>query len=246
MPRSLISITEARPLVLDATRPLDTETVEIDDALGRVLAAGRPRGRRRAAVPVLGDGRLRRAGRRCRAAGCRSSASRARVPPPSHRAARGRGDPHLHRRRDPARAPTAVIPQENVDRRRRRRDPHRAAVTPGEHIRDAGEDMRAGTIVLSAGTPPGGGRSSAPRSPPAWAPSVTSRAAAGGGPVHRRRAARARRAARPRRDPQLQRPDADRAGPTGRRRHRRRRSGCPTTATPPRRASPRRWTRPTW
>ena len=38
MPRSLISITEARRRVLDAIRPLGTEPVELDDALGRVLA----------------------------------------------------------------------------------------------------------------------------------------------------------------------------------------------------------------
>jgi molybdopterin molybdotransferase len=38
MPRSLISITEARHRVLDATTPLGPETVALDDALGRVLA----------------------------------------------------------------------------------------------------------------------------------------------------------------------------------------------------------------
>src|SRR6202012_444985 len=38
MPRSLISITDARRRVLDATTPLATEPGALDDALGRVLA----------------------------------------------------------------------------------------------------------------------------------------------------------------------------------------------------------------
>src|ERR1700759_5831625 len=38
MPAPLISINAAQPLVLDAVSPLGTETVAIDDALGRVLA----------------------------------------------------------------------------------------------------------------------------------------------------------------------------------------------------------------
>src|SRR6201995_2438483 len=38
MPAPLISINAAQHLVLDAVSPLGTETVAIDDALGRVLA----------------------------------------------------------------------------------------------------------------------------------------------------------------------------------------------------------------
>ena len=38
MPAPLISINDARRLVLDAVAPLGTETIALDDALGRVLA----------------------------------------------------------------------------------------------------------------------------------------------------------------------------------------------------------------
>ena len=51
---------------------------------------------------------------------------------------------------------TAVIPQENVEcRRRSDRDP-RPPSMPARHVRAAGEDMRAGTTVLTAGTLLGG------------------------------------------------------------------------------------------
>jgi molybdopterin molybdotransferase len=47
---------------------------------------------------------------------------------------------------------TAVIPQENVDVNGDGAIHTNAVSAPGEHIRGAGEDMRAHTVVLSAGT----------------------------------------------------------------------------------------------
>src|SRR5947209_4013298 len=45
----------------------------------------------------------------------------------------------------------AVIPQENVTVEGEELTTN-AAVTSGDHIRDAGEDMAAGTVVLTGGT----------------------------------------------------------------------------------------------
>ena len=169
MPRSLISITEARRRVLDAATPLATEPVALDDALGRVLAQDVAGGRRRAPVPVLGDGRLRRARRGRRA----HAADRRRVPRRHSRPATRLAEGEAIRISTGAAIPpgaTAVIPQENVDaRRRRRRSTPTPPSPPGEHIRGAGEDMRARTIVLSAGhaAGPGGARRGGRRR--AWA-----------------------------------------------------------------------------
>ena len=47
---------------------------------------------------------------------------------------------------------TAVIPQENVEAGDDGTIRTDAAVTPGEHVRNAGEDMRSGATVLTTGT----------------------------------------------------------------------------------------------
>ncbi len=150
----LITIAEARELVLGATRPLGTELVAIGEAAhGRVLAVDLTAG---GDVPpfacsamdgyaiISGD-----AGRTLTVLG----ESRAGTP-----AARPLTDGGAIRISTGGAIPdgaTAVIPQENVDAR----DGTiltRVAVTEGEHVRRAGEDMRTGETVLRAGTTLGG------------------------------------------------------------------------------------------
>jgi molybdopterin molybdotransferase len=153
MPRSLISITEARQRVLDATSPLGTERVALDDALGRVLAedvaaAGDvppfPCSAMDGYAVIAGD-----ADRTLRIVG----ESRAGTPS-GHRLADGEAVRISTGAAIPAGA-TAVIPQENVELNGGDSIRTNAASAPGEHIRGAGEDMRAQTVVLSAGTPLG-------------------------------------------------------------------------------------------
>jgi molybdopterin molybdotransferase len=153
MPRSLISITEALRRVLDATSPLDTESVAIDEALGRVLAQDVEAAGDVPPFPcsamdgyaVLAGG----AGRTLQIVG----ESRAGTP-----SGRRLTDGEAVRISTGAAIPpgaTAVIPQENVDLNGGDTIHTTAAVASGEHIRGAGEDMRAHTVVLSAGTPLG-------------------------------------------------------------------------------------------
>lgn len=153
MPRSLISITEARQRVLDATTRLDTETVELDDALGQVLAqdvtaAGDvppfPCSAMDGYAVIAGE-----AGRTLRVVG----ESRAGTPS-SHHLAEGEAVRISTGAAIPPGA-TAVIPQENVELNGGPAIHTHAAAALGEHIRGAGEDMRAHTVVLSAGTPLG-------------------------------------------------------------------------------------------
>ncbi len=149
MPRSLISITDARRSVLDAVAPLGSETVAIDDAPGRILAADVaasgdvppfPCSAMDGYAVLAGD-----AGRTLQIVG----ESRAGTP-----SGHTLGEGEALRISTGAAIPpgaTAVIPQENVqlDGDSIRTD---AQAPPGDHIRGAGEDMRAGTVVLSAGT----------------------------------------------------------------------------------------------
>ena len=150
MPRSLISITDARRLVLEATTPLDTEAVTIDDALGRVLArevqaAGDvppfPCSAMDGYAVIAGD-----AGRSLQIVG----ESRAGTPS-AHRLADGEAIRISTGAAIPPGA-TAVIPQENVELNGGDAIHTKTASPPGEHIRGPGEDMRADTVVLSAGT----------------------------------------------------------------------------------------------
>jgi molybdopterin molybdotransferase len=150
MPRSLISITEARRRVLDATTPLGTEPVQLDDALGRVLAQDVTAAGDVPAFPssamdgyavIAGD-----AGRTLQIVG----ESRAGTPS-SHRLTEGEAVRISTGAAVPPGA-TAVIPQENVELNGGDAIHTTAAAGPGEHIRGAGDDMRAQTVVLSAGT----------------------------------------------------------------------------------------------
>jgi molybdopterin molybdotransferase len=153
MPRSLISITEAHRRVLDAIRPLGTEPVDLDDALGRVLAqdvtaAGDvppfPCSAMDGYAVIAGD-----AGRTLQIVG----ESRAGTPS-HHRLTEGEAIRISTGAAVPPGA-TAVIPQENIELNGGDAIHTNAVAEPGEHIRGAGEDMRARTVVLSAGTPLG-------------------------------------------------------------------------------------------
>jgi molybdopterin molybdotransferase len=145
----LLSIDEARSAVLDATAPLGAERVPVDDALGRVLAedvaaagdvppfdnsamdgfalAAGPAGRE---LEIVGESR----------AG--SPAGSAPGPAQALRVSTGALLPA---------GTEAVIPVEQT-----RADDGRvtveAEVRAGQHIRRAGEDMRRGQRVLTAGT----------------------------------------------------------------------------------------------
>jgi molybdopterin molybdotransferase len=143
----LISIAEARERVLAAVRPLPAEDVPIDAALGRVLAgevrsasdlppfdssamdgyaviAG-PAGE----LPVVGESRAGRPADRALAAG------------EAMRISTGAAVPE---------GATAVVPIERVEtgENGRVRVP---ATQAGDHIRRAGEDVRAGAAVIGAG-----------------------------------------------------------------------------------------------
>ena len=150
MSTSLITIAQARRRVAQAVSPLGSEPVAIDDALGRVLAE---------AVTASGDVPpfpcsamdgyailAGPAGRRLTIVG----ESRAGSP-----ASRELSDGEAIRISTGASVPagaTAVIPQEEVSAEGDTHIETTAAAAPGAHIRGAGEDMRADTIVLTAGT----------------------------------------------------------------------------------------------
>src|SRR4051812_47148142 len=144
----LISIAEARERVLAAVRPLPAEDVPLDAALGRVLAeevrseadlppfdssamdgfavvAG-PTGE----LPVVGESRAGRPAERPLSAG------------EAMRISTGAAVPQ---------GADAVVPVERVEASAdgRVRVPE---TQPGAHIRRAGEDVRAGTPVIAAGT----------------------------------------------------------------------------------------------
>ncbi len=152
MASSLIPIDEARASVLAAVRPLSAETVAIADALHRVLAADV---RAAGDVPPFAcsamDGYALHAGeggRRLTLVGESRAGAPAQRPLGAGEAIRVSTGAAI-----PAGA-TAVIAQEQTEA-----DGDavatRAASPAGEHIRGAGEDMRAGTIQLEAGTPLG-------------------------------------------------------------------------------------------
>ena len=148
MSTPLITVAQARELVLAAVRPLESERVEIDAALGRVLAQDI---RAQDDVPLFPssamDGYAITAGvggRRLRVVG------ESRAGAPSDRVL---GEGEAIRISTGAAVPagaTAVIPQENV-----RLDGDvietGAATAPRQNVRSPGEDMRSGTTVLRAG-----------------------------------------------------------------------------------------------
>jgi len=153
MPTTLITVAHARELVLEASLPLAAEPVEIEHALGRVLArdvraAGNvppfPSSAMDGYAVVAGD-----RGRRLTVAG----ESRAGAPSP-----RPLRDGEAIRISTGAAVPagaTAVIPQENVTVATGAIETA-LAVAPGENVREPGEDIRAGSTVLEAPTRLGG------------------------------------------------------------------------------------------
>ncbi|MGI8713039.1 MAG: molybdopterin molybdotransferase MoeA, partial [Solirubrobacteraceae bacterium] len=149
MSTTLISIDQARELVTSALRPLGSETVAIDDALGRVLAQDiRAAGDVPAFPSSAMDGyalRAGAAGRRLRLVG----ESRAGAPATGEIAA----DEAVRVSTGAAVPPsaTSVIPQEQVSADSATIETH-AESAPGAHIRSPGEDMVAGSLQLTAGT----------------------------------------------------------------------------------------------
>jgi molybdopterin molybdotransferase len=148
----MISVTEARALVLEAVRRLAEQQVPLEDALGRVLAQDV---RAAGDVPPFAcsamDGYAVLAGpegRRLRIVGESRAGSPEQDPVSEGEAIRistGAAVPS---------GATAVIPQENVIVDGSEIETT-ATVAPGQHIRGAGEDMRAGTAVLARGSPLG-------------------------------------------------------------------------------------------
>ena len=148
MPAALITIAEARERVLRAAHPLGTERVAIDEAHDRVLAADVtaignvppfPCSAMDGYAIVHGD-----AGRTLAVVG----ESRAGTP-----SATALSDGSAIRISTGGAIPagaTAVIPQENVEVRDGTIFTH-GAVMAGDHVREAGEDMRSGETVLRAG-----------------------------------------------------------------------------------------------
>jgi molybdopterin molybdotransferase len=154
--RTGISVEEARRLVLDAVAPLPPETITVPDALGRVLA-----------VPVTAGRTLPPAdcsamdGYALRAADL-AGASRAapKTLALAFEVAAGGSAPRALGPGEAARIFTgaplppgadAVVMQEETEAAGERVR-FMVAPKPGEHVRQAGEDVRAGEAVLAAGT----------------------------------------------------------------------------------------------
>jgi molybdopterin molybdotransferase len=149
MSAALITISEARKRVLEAAQPLGTERVAIADAHDRVLAADVTAAGDVPPFPcsamdgyAVVDGE---AGRTLTVVG------ESRAGTPSGTALTAGGAIRISTGGAIPDGATAVIPQENVEVR----DGAiitQAAVTAGDHLRGAGEDMRSGDTVLRAGT----------------------------------------------------------------------------------------------
>ncbi len=150
MPAPPLRVESARALVLEAVRVLDAEPVPVDGALDRVLARDvRSAGDVPPFANAAMDGYAVRAGPAGRTLPIVGE-SRAGAP------ARGPAGPDAAIRIStgaamPAGA-DAVVPLERAEERdgRVRLD---VAAAPGANVRAAGEDMRAGDVVLRAGTP---------------------------------------------------------------------------------------------
>jgi molybdopterin molybdotransferase len=147
--KDLITIADARKLVLSSTTPLGDETVPIADADQRVLAADLAAAGDVPPFPCSAmDGYAVSAGPAGRTLSIVAE-SRAGLPT-GHTLTDGEAIRISTGGAIPAGA-TAVIPQENVDAC------DGAIVTQapsnqGDHIRDRGEDMRAGATILAKGT----------------------------------------------------------------------------------------------
>jgi molybdopterin molybdotransferase len=146
----LITVDQARDCVLRSTRPLGVERVDVGGALERVLARDLAAASDVPPFPcsamdgyAVTDGPARR---RLIVVG-ESRAGR-----PSDRRLTESEAIRISTGAAVPTGATAVIPQENVEQRDDGRIETRIAVTLGEHVRGAGEVMRAGDVVLRAGT----------------------------------------------------------------------------------------------
>lgn len=150
MSTTMITISQARELVLDTLVPLGSGPVALDDALGRALAQDvRAAGDVPSFPSSAMDGYAVIAGPSGRTLAIVGE-SRAGTP-----ADRRVGDGEAIRISTGAAVPsgaTAVIPQEDVVANGGQTIETGAAVGAGENIREPGEDMRAQTTILSAGT----------------------------------------------------------------------------------------------
>jgi molybdopterin molybdotransferase len=149
MSRPLLTIAEAREAVLSAVQPLGSETVSIADALDRVLADDV---RASGDVPPFPcsamDGYALIAG----AAGRTLEViGESRAGAPSTQALTAETAIRISTGAAVPPGATAVIRQEDTELRDRQ-IVTTSAVSPGENIRTAGEDMPKGTKVLRAGT----------------------------------------------------------------------------------------------
>jgi molybdopterin molybdotransferase len=149
MPDPLITINEARRLVTAAVEPLGAETVAIVDARDRVLAADVEAAGNVPPFPCSAmDGYAVAPGPADRTL---KVAGESRAGAPSGQRLGGGEAIRISTGGAIPDGATAVIPQENVELR----DGSILTlipVRPGDHVRDSGEDMRAGTTVLRAGT----------------------------------------------------------------------------------------------
>ncbi|HEX8084999.1 MAG TPA: gephyrin-like molybdotransferase Glp [Solirubrobacteraceae bacterium] len=164
----LLSIDQARAAVLEAVRPLGSETVAVGDALGRVLAedvaaandvppfdnsamdgfalAAGPAGRE---LEVVGESRAGAPATAAPGEGQALRVSTGAVVPPGAEAVvpvertRPAGSGAAATSRSAAGGSAAAEASRIVVE---------AAVSPGQHVRRAGEDMRAGEVVLSRAT----------------------------------------------------------------------------------------------
>jgi molybdopterin molybdotransferase len=145
----MITIAEARRLVLAAATPLEAETVAIADARDRVLAGDLEAAGDVPPFPCSAmDGYAIKPGpadRTLAVVGESRAGAPSSTPLGEHEAIRistGGAIPT---------GATAVIPQESVEVQNGS-IVTRSDVAPGDHIRGRGEDMRAGTTVLTAGS----------------------------------------------------------------------------------------------
>ncbi len=151
---NLLSVSDALKHLLEAARPIaDVETIDTLDALGRVLAADQ---RSQLDVPPMDNTQMD--GYAVRASDCASGSA---VLPVSQRVPAG----HVAEPLKPgtaARIFTGALIPEGADavvmQEQCSADPAQGIVSilhaprPGEWVRRAGEDIRAGSVILPAGT----------------------------------------------------------------------------------------------
>jgi molybdopterin molybdotransferase len=149
MPEQLLSVEDARSIVLDSVSPLDTELVPIEAALDRVLAAEVVAAQD---VPPFAcsamDGfaiHAGPAGRTLRVVG------ESRAGAPTDRELQRGEAIRISTGAAVPRGADAVIRQEDVESASEDDVTLAAETTPGENVRHAGEDMRGGETALTAG-----------------------------------------------------------------------------------------------